>query len=609
MTARPRALENLDTQKADAALSAGKLVAIACAFASALALYYLAKSLFSDGDYLGPDNDDAMRLVIVRDFLGGQGWFDHMQYRLGLEPGTLMHWSRLVTLPIALLIRAAHLLTSERQTAEAIALFIWPVGLLFPLICFATLAGNRLGGRQTAVISAFFALSHAFTTGRFAPGAIDHHNVQMVLIAALAASLLDPQYRWTSGLFAGLAASLALAIGAETTPLIAVAGAATALRWAMTGRETAELTGAFGLAFAGFSLLLYGVTTPGAFYFKSVCDEFSAGFLYLACLGGLGLTTSVLLLTSRSMPARFMALLALGVAASILAFLTMPECIGNPYSSLDPLLADIWLGTVSEARSVSSQLALDPSVAGGHYFVGLLAIVVCVIRAIRGEKRQSHILLGLMITAAWAITLVQLRGSMFANLLAIFPLALAISDLRNATKKDEAGNFASIAFAVVTIASLPAFWFAAGNALLGAESSSDSSAGADAVSSCRDEQNFKALARLPEGTIAAVSNYGSSILRYTDHRVLSAPYHRDQAGMLAVLKAGMEKPGQAQAELLSAGADYLVTCAGDSKIRQLAERAPDGLFADLEKGQRPEGYEELKGDWNSAFHVFKLGKD
>src|SRR3990167_2986593 len=50
---------------------------------------------------IGPDGDDVMRLVQVRDLLNGQGWFDLVQPRLGPEGGTLMHWSRLVDLPIA----------------------------------------------------------------------------------------------------------------------------------------------------------------------------------------------------------------------------------------------------------------------------------------------------------------------------------------------------------------------------------------------------------------------------------------------------------------------------------------------------------------------------
>ncbi|MCA1969044.1 MAG: hypothetical protein LDL42_07920, partial [Rhizobium sp.] len=72
-------------------------------------------------DYVGVDNDDAMRLVQVRDLLGGQSWFDLTQYRLGLDGGTLMHWSRLVDLPIAALILAfSQVLPAERAEAAAL---------------------------------------------------------------------------------------------------------------------------------------------------------------------------------------------------------------------------------------------------------------------------------------------------------------------------------------------------------------------------------------------------------------------------------------------------------------------------------------------------------
>src|ERR1700733_1318490 len=47
------------------------------------------------------DTDDATRLVQVHDFLAGQGWFDLTQYRIDPPDGLLMHWSRLVDVPIA----------------------------------------------------------------------------------------------------------------------------------------------------------------------------------------------------------------------------------------------------------------------------------------------------------------------------------------------------------------------------------------------------------------------------------------------------------------------------------------------------------------------------
>lgn len=51
----------------------------------------IVKGEFGD---LGYDNDDIMRLVQIRDFLGtetskGQSWFDTNQYRLGLPGGTI----------------------------------------------------------------------------------------------------------------------------------------------------------------------------------------------------------------------------------------------------------------------------------------------------------------------------------------------------------------------------------------------------------------------------------------------------------------------------------------------------------------------------------------
>ena len=42
------------------------------------------------------DPDDAMRLVELRSFLGGRGWFDLHEPRLAPPVGYDTHWSRLV---------------------------------------------------------------------------------------------------------------------------------------------------------------------------------------------------------------------------------------------------------------------------------------------------------------------------------------------------------------------------------------------------------------------------------------------------------------------------------------------------------------------------------
>ena len=47
------------------------------------------------------DTDDNMRLMQVRAWLDGQGWYDLRNYRLNPPQGFDIHWSRIVDLPIA----------------------------------------------------------------------------------------------------------------------------------------------------------------------------------------------------------------------------------------------------------------------------------------------------------------------------------------------------------------------------------------------------------------------------------------------------------------------------------------------------------------------------
>ena len=84
----------------------------------------------------GPDEnlstDDAMRLVQVRDLLAGQGWFDTTQYRLDPPAGVLMHWSRLIDLPIAALTHLGGTVLPQAM-AERVATIVWPAALLLIL--------------------------------------------------------------------------------------------------------------------------------------------------------------------------------------------------------------------------------------------------------------------------------------------------------------------------------------------------------------------------------------------------------------------------------------------------------------------------------------------
>src|SRR5258708_7559266 len=61
------------------------------------------------------DTDDATRLELVRELIGGRGWYDQAILRLNPPHGLWMHWSRLLDGGIAALMLAL------RQAIPAVA--------------------------------------------------------------------------------------------------------------------------------------------------------------------------------------------------------------------------------------------------------------------------------------------------------------------------------------------------------------------------------------------------------------------------------------------------------------------------------------------------------
>ena len=113
--------------------------------------------LIVDWHFVGPmnfrDPDDALRLVQVRDLLGGQSWFDLTQHRIHPPTGVPMHWSRLVDLPIALVLATLKPLLGT-ALAERATLLIVPLTQLLVLMIIAYKMTRRLGlGRGTALLA------------------------------------------------------------------------------------------------------------------------------------------------------------------------------------------------------------------------------------------------------------------------------------------------------------------------------------------------------------------------------------------------------------------------------------------------------------------------
>ncbi|ENN89402.1 hypothetical protein RHSP_66711 [Rhizobium freirei PRF 81] len=554
-------------------------------------------------DYVGPDNDDVLRLVEVRDLLAGQGWFDMMQYRLGLDGGTLMHWSRFIDLPIASLILFFRMFFAP-EGAEAAALTVWPLMLILPLMFFMGLAGRRMAGVEgmhfSLILTAFFVL----LSPRFVPGSIDHDNVQLCLVALTVAMLVDESHKPRNFAIAAVALAIQLGIGAETTPFVAVVCVAVACLWAWDGTPFAPAAKAFALTLAVAVSAAFFSLVPPRFYSMVTCDNLSLGFYAITSAGCVGLLLSAVFASHLPRPWRMLVLAANGALVFATTVAIAPQCLRNPLADLDPMLVDLWLSRVTEAQSIFSIARTQPDMLGAFYATSFIAMVVCSFRMLRGDRTRLHAVLMALIAVNWIITLVQVRGAEFATLLAIPPLALLIAELRRVSAADTKNIKAAFFYVVTALVSVPAVWAVGGGVI--ANRSMASPAKAEETTDCISKEALAPIAGLEPGVVAAASNMGAPILRFTPHRVLSGPYHRDPGGMLAELNIGLAQPQQAETLLRDSHVTLVAFCKGDPQVELLSERSPQGFYAQLSAGRVPTYLEPIAASTKPEVQFFRF---
>jgi hypothetical protein len=532
--------------------------------------------------------DDAMRLVQVRDLMAGQGWFDPTQARLGPE-GTETHWSRLVDLPIATLIWLATPFLGGAG-AERAAAIAWPLLTLLPALLAMASVCARLGGMPAAWGGALLTcalLSHA---ARHNPGALDHHNVQLTLLAIVIAGLVAAPHSLRWAVLAGAAMAASMAVGVEMVPILGVLGASFALAAVLAPAQLSRAAVAVGLSLAATLAALFAATAPASAYRGGYCDALSLDMALPVMLGALGLAAVAATLSTRPPALRLAALAAVGAVALAAAAVFAPACFTNPVDAIDPFLRAAWLDQVAETRTLAEQLAEAPGPAVPVLLAALSAAVsatVLILRDADGRIGWAVLLAGL--ATAFAISLYQVRGLPALGLLAVLPVAvLAPALLREGRARGLAG-VALLLLAVPGASGTVASVLPVGAASVEAPQTAE--VARDPVSElfrCYEPGVLAPLAALRPGLISASSNLGAHILLESPHRVLSAPYHRNEAGMIGQIRIALAEPAEAEAILRDLGVDYLALCETDPETHYPAASTHPGLFPALSRGEVPD---------------------
>jgi len=326
------------------------------------------------------DNDDAMRVLQVRDWLAGQSWFDVSQHRFTEHPVSNIHWSRIADLPLALTMLMTNLIFGQ-ALGEKVAAFITPVWLGVVYVVLGTKAAVALGGKKAFLPGIFLITCAPAALTYFLPGRVDHHGLQLIFLATAFWGLLAGGPKMAA--LSALAIALGIGVGLEALPLQIVLIGWVAVRWAWRGGDVHQETRWFAAGLALSLAVCFIATVPEAKWAAPVNDAIGRGHVVLGVIGGILLTLATFLPTPRLSPnAAILSRLALlGVIGAIVLFGVrfFPELITSPYAQIDPLLKRLWLNNVTEAAplmkaklSVILAFALFPILAG---IASILAVV------------------------------------------------------------------------------------------------------------------------------------------------------------------------------------------------------------------------------------------
>jgi hypothetical protein len=526
-----------------------------------VAVLLLARMLLQYGAVpLYGDSDDAMRMVTATDLLNGQGWQDIVEHRDNTPFGAAMHWSRLVDAPIAAIMALARPFVGA--TAPDVAAIVWPLILLLPLLALSSAIVRRLVPDTDEVTALALPVISLVLLIEFLPGRVDHHSIQILLMLVVTLAMLRWRDRVMGGVIAGLAFATSIAIGLETLPYLAIAMGIITVLWAFDPERYWPATVAFGVTLALGTFGHFLIATAPERYATAACDMISITYVVALGLGGLTLAAVAALAAPLRLPeTRLTVAIVAGGAVALVCALAFPHCIAGPYSMVDPRVNATLFAGIAEVQPLWQRLFEDPATGIAFSLAALAAMAIMIgrIRGTHGESRIDWLIAFGFLIASVLLMVVQIRGARFAGAFAIPAGAWLIAEARR-FYVDKGGLrgaasligcwllFAGVLqFAVVTlIAPRPAL----------------ATASQFANVACFKASDYDGLATFPARHVMAPIRIGSHILRYTEHSVVSAGFHRNNAGTLDVLDFFGTDEATARAIAEKRQIDLVVDCAG-----------------------------------------------
>ncbi|MBZ6377416.1 hypothetical protein B5C34_05045 [Pacificimonas flava] len=537
----------------------------------------------------GPD--DLLRMVQVRDWLGGQAFADVSQTRLNTPLGAPMHWSRIVDAPIALVILLLSPLLGEAQ-AEAAAMVVIPALTLLAVIYAGTMVARQVSSdRRLIFLAPLFFAAVPLVAVQTWPFRIDHHGWQIALALSATAAIVSGK-RLTRPALAGLFMAVDLAISIEGLPYAALLAAALAVP-AIRDREQALALVVYVAVLAVVSAAIFALTQPATMWSATWCDALMPVYFGAFAVAGLGLLP--LLSSYVGTPLRRAGVIAAAGLAAFAAILAIePTCAAGPFARLDPIVQQHWYGRINEG------LPLWHSSGTLQFGTALLFLtgVAGYVLALRKRSSKHVRTLAFLFFGAAILGILVMRASALATALAIPGILVLLAAALERTERVRRPwrLLASFGAIVMLFPATPLMAWTLASAA-GKQSHDDPEAGSvegggnggAAAAVCKRPSSFDALASMAPTRLLTQLDIAPAILYRTPHAVVASSHHRNNDGIAATLSAflGDAEGDEARRLMQERGLTHLVICVGSKELNSYGKAKPESFAAALNRDEAP----------------------
>lgn len=542
------------------------------------------------------DPDNYMRLAQIRDLLGGQSWWDVTQYRVNPPDGLKTHWSRLGDLPVAAVIGLLAPFLGP-DTAERVAITAAPPLLLLATFLLLSRAAFNIGGIPAAACAAFVAATVPHLLAQFVPGRIDHHGLQVLLLAASLAAATGAETR-RNGALAALPASASLVLGLEAAPYHLMIGLWLVGRWIRFGRPATPKMLGFAAGTALFLPMIVALTLAPPDWQRATSDAVGRGHISTVVVAG-GMLALLASGRNSGAASRFTRA-AVAAAAGAAMLVLFPEVLRSPYSDVGPVMQRLWLDHLSETRSFLDTWSSSPVAALKNVVLLLLAAIALLFLIRTQQGTDKYVLLGLLLLTGIVLTLYQFRGSAMASIPAILIAGAALGSLWQQWR--QGGSLLALAAGLLLLNGAIGPALAQRVGTIGTENHRPAASGAG-----RCEERFSAaeLNRLPRGLVVSPIDVSALVLVSSHHAVLTAPNHRNFEANREAYRAFLAPPDSARQALERLEVDYLLLCR-TAETSRLAAFEPAGLASMIDQDRPPKWLNLLESQSDRELRVYAI---